>query len=107
MHSPLHAAECYLDPTLFGIQRHQDEEVMSGLYKAVDRMHPNESIATLIRSQIRAYKLQEGLFGTIATKRDKSLAAPTVWWEFNASGAPELQKFAIRILSKTSSASAC
>ena len=31
---PLHAASCYLAPTLFGIQRHQDEEVMSVLYKA-------------------------------------------------------------------------
>ena len=32
LHSPLHATTCYLDPTLFGIQRHQDEKVMSGLY---------------------------------------------------------------------------
>ena len=30
MHSPLHAAACYLDPRLFGVSRHQDEEVMSG-----------------------------------------------------------------------------
>ena len=68
MHSPLLATTCYLDPTLFGIQRHQDEEVMSGLYEDIDKMHPDEPIATLIRSQIRAYRLQECLFGTTATK---------------------------------------
>lgn len=107
MHSPLHAAASYLDPTLFGIQRNQDEEVTSGLYEVIDRMHPDERIATLVRSQIRAYRLQEGLFGTTAAKIDKALAAPAVWWEFYASGAPELQKFAICILSQTSSASAC
>jgi len=34
---------------------------MSGFYEAIDRMHPDESIATLIGSHIRAYRLQEGL----------------------------------------------
>jgi hypothetical protein len=29
MHSPLHAATCNLDPKLFGISRHRDEDVMS------------------------------------------------------------------------------
>ena len=50
MHSPLHAAACYLDPKLFGVPRHQDEEVMSGLYEAIDKMHPDPSIAALVRS---------------------------------------------------------
>ena len=41
LHSPLHAAACYLDPRLFGIQRHNDAEVMSGLYDAIERFVPN------------------------------------------------------------------
>ena len=35
-HSHLHVAACYLDPRLFGIQRHNDAEVMSGLYATIE-----------------------------------------------------------------------
>jgi len=104
MHSPLHAAACYLDPRLFGVSRHQDEEVMSGLYETIDKLNPDPSIAALVRSQLRAYRAEEGIFGTKAAKYDRVISAPAVWWDFYGSGAPELQKFAIRILSQVSSA---
>lgn len=107
MHSPLHAAACYLDPRLFEVSRHQDEEVMSGLYEAIERLNPDPSVAGLVRSQLRAYKLEEGLFGIKAAKYDRFETAPAVWWQFYAAGAPELQKFAVRVLSQGSSASAC
>jgi hypothetical protein len=71
MHSPLHATICYLDPRLFGVSRHQDEEVMSGLYEAIDRLNPNTLIAALVRSQLRAYMLEEGIFGTKVVKYDR------------------------------------
>eukprot|EP00253_Pinus_taeda_P030140 PITA_30140 len=67
MHSPLHVTTCYLDPRLFGLSRHMDEEVMHGLIQAIEKLNPDPVIA----------------------------------------GAPELQNFAIRILSQGSSASAC
>jgi hypothetical protein len=105
MHSPLHAAACYLDPRLFGVSK--DEEVMSGLYETIDKLNPDPSIAALVRSQLKAYRLEERIFGTQATKYDRVVSAPSVWWDFYRSGTPELQKFAIRILSQGSSASAC
>jgi hypothetical protein len=72
MHSPLHAIGCYLDPRLFGISRHQDDEVMSGLYEAIDKLLPNPSIAYSVRSQLRAYRLEEGVFGTKSAKYDRT-----------------------------------
>jgi hypothetical protein len=107
MHSPLHAAACYLDPRLFGLPRHRDEEIMNGLIQSIEKLNPDPEIAGLIRSQLRAYRLEEGLFGTQSAKYDRSRSDPAVWWEFYGSGAPELQNFAIRILSQGSSASAC
>jgi hypothetical protein len=107
MHSPLHAAACYLNPRLFGVSRHQDEEVMSGLYETIDKLNPDPSIAALVRSQLKAYRVEEGIFGTKAAKYDRVISAPAVWWDFYGSGAPELQKFAIHILSQVSSALAC
>eukprot|EP01018_Ginkgo_biloba_P022716 Gb_06996 [translate_table: standard] len=35
MHSPLHAAACYLDPRSFRIKRNGDKEIMSGLYEVI------------------------------------------------------------------------
>jgi hypothetical protein len=107
MHSPLHAAGCYLDPRLFGISRHQDDEVMSGLYEAIDKLLPDPSIAYSVRSQLRAYRLQEGVFGTKSAKYDRTKVVGAIWWEFYGSGTLELQNFAIRVLSQGSSASAC
>lgn len=51
--------------------------------------------------------MEEGLFGTQSAKYDRRRSDPALWWEFYGSGAPELQNFAIRILSQGASASAC
>eukprot|EP00253_Pinus_taeda_P024244 PITA_24244 len=107
MHSPLHAAECYLDPILFGLPRHRDEDVMNGLIQAIEKLNPDPELAGLVRSQLRTYKLEEGLFGTQSTKYDRTRSDWVVWWEFYGLGTPQLQNFAIHILSQGSSALAC
>eukprot|EP00253_Pinus_taeda_P018825 PITA_18825 len=76
MHSPLHAAACYLDPRLFGLPRHRDEEVMNGLIQAIEKLNPNPEIAGLVRSQWRAYRLEEGLFETQSAKYDRRKSDP-------------------------------
>eukprot|EP00253_Pinus_taeda_P015918 PITA_15918 len=78
MHSPLHAAACYLDPRLFGSPRHKDEEIMNGLIQSIEKLNPDPEIAGLIRSQLRAYRLEEGLFGTQSAKYDRSRSDPTL-----------------------------
>eukprot|EP00253_Pinus_taeda_P009303 PITA_09303 len=76
MHSPLHATACYLEPRLFGIPRHKDEEIMNGLIQSIEKLNPDPEIAGLIISQLRAYRLEEGLFGTQSAKYDRSRSDP-------------------------------
>eukprot|EP00253_Pinus_taeda_P029681 PITA_29681 len=45
MHSPLHAVACYLDPRLFGLPRHKDEEIMNGLIQSIEKLNPDPEIA--------------------------------------------------------------
>jgi hypothetical protein len=88
MHSPLHVASCYLDTRLFGISRHQDDKVMSGLSEAIDKLLPYPSIAYSVRSHLGAYKLEEGVFGTKSAKYDRTKVVGAIWWEFYGSRAP-------------------
>eukprot|EP00253_Pinus_taeda_P004216 PITA_04216 len=107
LHSPLHAAACYLDPRLFGIERTNDAEVMNGLYDAVERLVPDREECSRIREQLRAYRLEEGIFARSSAVQDRPNIPPGRWWQFYGVETPELQRFAVRILSQGSSASAC
>jgi hypothetical protein len=107
LHSPLHAATCFLDPRLFGIERRNDAEVMSGLYAAIERLIPDLEESMRLREQLRAYRLEEGIFGCTSATQDRPKIAPGTWWQFYGPEVPELQRFAVRVLSQTSSASAC
>lgn len=106
VHSPLHATACYLDPRSFGIKRNGDKKIMSGLYEAIEKLNPDREVAKKVREQLRAYKLQEGIFGSVEVREDRTCVAPRVWWDFYGAEAPELQRFAIRVLSQGSSATA-
>lgn len=68
LHSHLHAATCYLDPRLFGIQRNNDAEVMSGLYAAIERMAPDVEESVKLRQQLRLYRSKEGIFGSTSAR---------------------------------------
>jgi hypothetical protein len=61
MHHPLRAMACYLDPRLFGV-RHQEEELMSGLYEAIDKLNPDPSIATLVGSQLKGIHVRRDIW---------------------------------------------
>eukprot|EP00253_Pinus_taeda_P002536 PITA_02536 len=107
LHSPLHAAACYLDPRLFGIERTNDAEVMNGFYDAVERLVPDLEECRRIREQLRAYRLEEGIFARSSAVQDRPNIPLGRWWQFYGSATPELQRFAIRIWSQGSSAFAC
>eukprot|EP01018_Ginkgo_biloba_P003978 Gb_35316 [translate_table: standard] len=104
MHSPLHAAVYYLDPRSFGIKRNGDKKIMSGLYEAIKKLNPDREVAEKVREQLRAYKLQEGIFGSVAAREDRTCFSLRVWWDFYGAEAPELQCFVVRVLSQGSSA---
>ncbi|XP_057852417.2 uncharacterized protein LOC131062719 isoform X2 [Cryptomeria japonica] len=107
MHTPLHAAACFLEPKLFSIDRRGDNEIMVGLYQAISRYVPDREIAALIRDQSWQYKRGEGMFGGAEAKYDLPRMPGYRWWIAYGSLAPELQEFVIRILSQGASSSAC
>ncbi|XP_059073475.1 uncharacterized protein LOC131045108 [Cryptomeria japonica] len=108
MHTPLHAAACYLEPKLFHIDRQADPEIMPGFYEAISRFEQDRTIAGLIRDQSWKYKRAEGLFGIEAARDDMTRdEVPSYrWWMSYGAQNPELQRFAIRILSQGASSSA-
>eukprot|EP01018_Ginkgo_biloba_P039058 Gb_05299 [translate_table: standard] len=94
MHSPLHVGTCYLDPRVFGLKRNGEKKVMSCLYATIEKLNPNREVAKKLREQLRAYKLQEGIFGSVVAKEDR-VCYPRVWWDFYGEEAPELQHLTI------------
>ena len=64
-------------------------------------------IQNKIDTQIEDFKQQREFFGKPIAKRSIDTKAPAEWWESYGYEHPELQQFAIRILSLTCSASGC
>ncbi|GLJ44428.1 hypothetical protein SUGI_0931890 [Cryptomeria japonica] len=70
MHTPLHAAACYLEPKLFHIDQQADFEIMAGFHEAISKFELDPAIACLIRDQSWLYKRAEGLFGVAGANYD-------------------------------------
>lgn len=51
--------------------------------------------------------MEEGIFGKASSIEDRIKIPPGRWWQFYGAETPELQRFAIRVLSQGSSASPC
>ncbi|XP_039066167.1 uncharacterized protein LOC120211755 [Hibiscus syriacus] len=73
------------------------EKVMNGLYACIQRLVPDLSTQVKIREQLDLYQNAQALFGNSMAVKQRKERAP----------APELQKFAIRVLSLTYSATGC
>ena len=63
MHTPLHAAACYLEPKLFCIDRQTGSKTMTRLYDAIRKYEQDQDILFLIRDQCWKYKRAEGMLG--------------------------------------------
>nr|CAD1820370.1 unnamed protein product [Ananas comosus var. bracteatus] len=85
----------------------QDEEVMSGLYKTLQQLVPSIEEQDKISDQLSVYRRASGLFGHDLAIRHRNSKSPAEWWRSYGSSTPNLQKFAVRILSLTCSASGC
>ena len=108
MHRPLHAAGYFLNPKLqYGEKFTCDLEIKRGILDAMDKMIPDENEqATVDRSTID-FRKRNGMFGGKVAQKNVQEMSPTDWWESYGLEHPELQKFAIRVLSLTCSASGC
>ena len=78
---------------------------MADVLDVIEKWYPTEQAAIL--TQLQKYRLKESLFGRkIAVDSMKEMPAVT-WWRTLGSSTPELQKLAVRALSKCPSTSPC
>ncbi|XP_047309926.1 uncharacterized protein LOC124913387 [Impatiens glandulifera] len=108
LHKPLHDAGYYLNPQYhYSCDFKSNFQIKKGLYSCIERMITDENMISKIDSQLESYKNARGLFGSKFTKLAISTKSPAEWWDSYGDECPELQMFAIRILSLTCSSSGC
>ncbi|XP_065629809.1 uncharacterized protein LOC136067610 [Quercus suber] len=108
LHIPLHAAGCYLNPGIFFRPSFKKQKVVTkGLYSTITRLVSDPDEQDILSSQIEAYKKSLGDFGMPVAIYQREKLSPIAWWEQFKNDTPELQKFAIRVLSQCCSATGC
>ena len=70
-------------------------------------MVPSEDERCKIDVQLEQFKSAKGLFGIEPARLARDKKTPAQWWDSYGDECPELQKFAIRVLSLTCSSSGC
>uniref|UniRef100_A0A6P4AC26 uncharacterized protein LOC107428089 n=1 Tax=Ziziphus jujuba TaxID=326968 RepID=A0A6P4AC26_ZIZJJ len=101
LHSPLHAAGYYLNPSLFYSSNfYGDAEVAFGLLCCIVRMVKNQKSQDLISQQLDEYRNAKGCFQEGSAIGPRTTINPANWWSSYGQHHPELQKFAVRILSQ-------
>jgi hypothetical protein len=80
LHISLHATTCYSDTRLFEIEINIDTKVTSGLYVAIEQLNLDLEESRRLREQLLAYRLEEGIFGSICTIQDRANIPPGKWW---------------------------
>ena len=107
-HKPLHAAAYYLNPHYhYNPNFKVNANIKIGLYQCLERMVPNANERCKIDLQLESFKDAKGLFGIEAAKTARDKKTPAQWWDSYGDECPELQRFAIRVLSLTCTSSGC
>ncbi|XLS54701.1 hypothetical protein HN51_004456, partial [Arachis hypogaea] len=82
-------------------------DVKKGLYDCLDILVGDHALITIIDSQLEDFKSKAKFFGRDVAKNALKTKTPSQWWDSYGDEHPELQKFAIRVLSLTCSSSGC
>ena len=98
LHTDLHSA----DPEYVSMAQNTNEEVINGFYHVVENLYQDTEDQVAIATQLAQFRSGHGIFGRPVAKA----AASTMpaWLNFGAR-VPELQEFAVRILSQTEGSS--
>ncbi|KAK3005516.1 hypothetical protein RJ639_017194 [Escallonia herrerae] len=108
LHSPLHAAGWYLNPSIFYKPGFSTSKVIQkGLLDCIETLEPNLTSQVLITSHIKSYEDAVGDFGRPVALRGRESLAPASWWSLYAADYPDLQRLAVRVLSQTCSVIRC
>ncbi|XP_058726517.1 uncharacterized protein LOC131597875 [Vicia villosa] len=108
LHRPLHAAGYCLNPMLhYKPNFKADNEIKQGMYACLKRMMGGDmNMVNEIDGQLEDFKSKKGFFGSEIAQRGLENKTPTQWCE-SYDEHPELQNFAIRVLSLTCNSSGC
>ncbi|CAM8937418.1 unnamed protein product [Rhodiola kirilowii] len=108
LRQPLHAADYYLNPEFqYDNPSLSCAKVMSGFYACIRRLNPDMEVQDNIIDELDLYRNASGLFGDDLAIRQRKKKSPAEWWAAYGASTPNLQKFAIRVLSLTCSATGC
>jgi hypothetical protein len=103
-YSPLHAAGYFLNPQFHYSPGYRDDiKVKRGLQHCITRMVADPEERSKIEIQLDDFDKGVNDFGHPIAAITSAEEIPAIWWASFANGQPELQKFAIRVLSLTSS----
>ncbi|XP_021990733.1 uncharacterized protein LOC110887342 [Helianthus annuus] len=111
LHRPLHAAGFFffLNPEMYydNQEKASGGPIRRGLIDCIGRLVVDPHTQDIISSQLDSYQEAIGVFGNPMAIRQRKTRSPADWWASYGCDTPELQKFAIRILSLTCSATGC
>lgn len=109
LHRPLHAAGHLLNPEKFydNPELEFDKEIMTSFWLCVTRLVRGKEVQDLIRDELPIYVGALHLFGVPMAVRARKDKSPAEWWTLFGSSAPNLQRFAIKVLSLTCSSCGC
>ncbi|XP_025606875.1 uncharacterized protein [Arachis hypogaea] len=108
VHRPLEATAYYLNPQFHYSPDFKDDfDVKYGLYSSLCRTVAIKADACTVDRHLEEFKNARNAFGSELAKSAIKTKKPAEWWDSYGSEFPELQNFAIRILSLTCSAYGC
>ncbi|KAJ6850545.1 uncharacterized protein M6B38_263400 [Iris pallida] len=107
LHSPLHAAAYYLNPSIYYNPSFSITNVIQkGLLDCIETLEPNLTAQDNITRHKAFYEEALGDFSRPVASRGRESLSPATWWSLYASDYPELQRFAVKILSQACGISA-
>lgn len=102
LHSPIHAAAYYLNPSAYYNSAFCITNVIQkGILDCIETLEINIMSQDNITRQKSFYEDALGDFSRPVAVRGRETLSPATWWSLYASDYPDLQRFAIRILSQT------
>ncbi|KAI3842174.1 hypothetical protein MKW92_013889 [Papaver armeniacum] len=102
LHKPIHLAAYILNPSLFYcVDFNDDAEIKDGLSHCIEKMVEDKRARYLTLLQLDDYMQTRGTFGDGDAIDQRMTISPEKWWSLYGGECPELQTFAIRILSQT------
>ncbi|KAK3139264.1 hypothetical protein QOZ80_5AG0380420 [Eleusine coracana subsp. coracana] len=82
----------------------KQKEVGKGLTTTIMRLVADLDVQDKVFTQLEEYKRSLGYFGTTGAIRQREKLNPVAWWENFGHDTPDLQAFAVRVLSQCCSA---